>query len=53
MVLEMTSEGKTLWPMLASKTMVSTLSSVDGVQMATLWRAVMGTISRSILTIRC
>ena len=46
MVLEMTSGGKMLWPMLASKIMASMLSSVDGVQMATLWLVATGTMLR-------
>ena len=48
MVLEMISGGRLIWPMLASKTLVSMLSSGDGVEVATLWVAVMGTMSRSI-----
>ena len=44
--------GKLLWKILASKTIASMLSSVDGVQMSTFWVAVMGTMSRSIFTIR-
>ena len=42
MVLEVTSGGQMLWSMAASKTIASMLSSLDGVQMATLWVVVMG-----------
>ena len=53
MVLEMTSGGSSLWPMPDSKTIASMRSSIDSVQMISLWVAMMGTMSRAILTIRC